>query len=88
MTIAKIRWDYKTPANLMLLDLLFDDMGSAEAKVNQKEETEIQQRAQELAKQYVVKELSLGGKSYTMGDIIMLASAYYDGYLAALNINR
>jgi adenylate cyclase class IV len=88
MTIAKIRWDYKTPANLMLLDALFDDLGSAEVKANQKEETEIQKNAQDLAKKYVIKELSLGGKSYTMGDIIMLASAYYDGYLAALNVNR
>ena len=88
MTVAKIRWGYKTPANLQLLDSLFDDMGSTEAKVNQKEGSEIQKKAQDLAKKYVIKELSLGGKSYTMGDIIMLASAYYDGYLDALNVNR
>jgi len=88
MIISKIRLGSKTPANLLLVDSLFDSMGPADTTVDHNEESALQKRAQDLAKKYVIKEVTLGGKSYTMGDIILMASAYYDGYLEALNTRR
>lgn len=83
MTISvkypRITWNSEDLAAPAMVEPLLDDMGLGA------EYTDRAAKAREAAKQYCLYLLKDGMGTFTMGDLNLIASSFYDGYLKGLD---
>ncbi len=75
----RITWGSEDLAAPAMVEPLLDDMGLGA------EYTERAAKAREAAKQYCLFLLKDGVGIFTMGDLNLIASSFYDGYLKGLD---